>query len=268
MSTVNSPNNPHPLDCLWLSLLSTCSWCVASASTWLALWLSLLSTCSWCVASASTWLALWLSLLSTCSWCVASASTWLALWLSLLSTCSWCVASASTWLALWLSLLSTCSWCVVSASTWLALWLSLLSTCSWCVVSALAPLYRGSRRIIQVDTAHWWWLRRDPPHDCKALWVYSIGLKLNSWRATALPNQTHLIQLIKLFRITRNIQAGVICSWLELNSADLWPSRNWVWEHWFTAIHNKALYKYIHPTDQQFGYQHSSKYIQCSVYSI
>ncbi len=41
---------------------------------------------------------------------------------------------------------------------------SLLSTCSWCVVSALAPLSCGSRRIIQVDAAHWWWLRRDPPH--------------------------------------------------------------------------------------------------------
>ncbi len=57
-------------------------------------------------------------------------------------------------------------------STWLALWLSLLSTCSQCVVSTLAPLCRGCRRIIQVDAAHWWWLRRDPPHDCKALWVY------------------------------------------------------------------------------------------------
>ncbi len=42
------------------------------------------------------------------------------------------------------------------------------------------------------------------------------------------PNQTHLIQLIKVFRITRNFQAGVIWSWLELNSAELQPSRNWV----------------------------------------
>ncbi len=58
--------------------------------------------------------------------------------------------------------------------TELVLSLSLLSTCSWCVVSALAPLSCGSRRIIQVDAAHWWWLRRDPPpHDCKVLWVYS-----------------------------------------------------------------------------------------------
>ncbi len=53
-----------------LSLLSTCSWCVVSAYTLLALWLSLLSTCSWCVVSAYTLLAQWLSLLSTCSWCV------------------------------------------------------------------------------------------------------------------------------------------------------------------------------------------------------
>ncbi len=65
LSTVAGVWWAHPLDWLYFSLLSTCSWCVASASTWLALWLSLLSTCSWCVASASTWLALWLSLLST-----------------------------------------------------------------------------------------------------------------------------------------------------------------------------------------------------------
>ncbi len=35
------------------------------------------------------------------------------------------------------------------------------------------------------------------------------------------PNQTHLIQLIKVLRITRNVQAGVIWSWLELNCAEL-----------------------------------------------
>ncbi len=52
---------------------------------------------------------------------------------------------------------------VEDISTELALWRSLLSTCSWCVVSALAPLSCGSRRIIQVDAAHWWWLRRDNP---------------------------------------------------------------------------------------------------------
>ncbi len=125
--------------------------------------LSLLSTCSWCVVSAYTWLALWLSLSSP-----PVADMWWAhkldwLYLSLLSTCSWCVVSAYTWLALWLSLLSTCSWCVVNAYTWLALWLSLLCTFSWCVVSALEPLSCGSCRIIQVDAAHWWWFRRDPP---------------------------------------------------------------------------------------------------------
>ncbi len=94
----------HLIGSMTLSLLSTCSWCVMSAYTWLSLWLSL-STCSWCVVSAYTWLVLWLSL-STCSWCVVSAYTWLALWLSLLSTCSWCVMSAYTWLSLWLSLSS------------------------------------------------------------------------------------------------------------------------------------------------------------------
>ncbi len=35
------------------------------------------------------------------------------------------------------------------------------------------------------------------------------------------PNQTHMIQLIKVCRITRNFQAGVIWSWLKLNSASL-----------------------------------------------
>ncbi len=44
------------------------------------------------------------------------------------------------------------------------------------------------------------------------------------------PNQTHLIQLIRVFRITRNVQSVVIWSWLELNCAELWPSRNWVWD--------------------------------------
>ncbi len=46
------------------------------------------------------------------------------------------------------------------------------------------------------------------------------------------PNQTHLIQLIKVFGITRYFQARVSWSWLELNSAELWPSRNWVWDNW------------------------------------
>ncbi len=47
------------------------------------------------------------------------------------------------------------------------------------------------------------------------------------------PNQTHLIQIIKVFRITRNFQAGVCWSWLELISAELWSSRNWVWDQWY-----------------------------------
>ncbi len=47
--------------------------------------------------------------------------------------------------------------------------------------------------------------------------LYIIGLKLNSWRATALHSFAptlikHLIQLIKVFKITRNFQAGVIWS--------------------------------------------------------
>ncbi len=50
------------------------------------------------------------------------------------------------------------------------------------------------------------------------------------------PNQTHLIQIIKVFSITRNFQAGVIWSWLELNSAELRPSGNWVWDHCFNSF--------------------------------
>ncbi len=57
----------------WLSVVIKNPMALLVKSSWLALWLSLLSTCSWCVVSAYTWLALWLSLLSTCSWCVVSA---------------------------------------------------------------------------------------------------------------------------------------------------------------------------------------------------
>ncbi len=38
---------------------------------------------------------------------------------------------------------------------------------SWCVVSILAQC--GCRRIIQMDAAHWWWMRRYPLL-CKALY--------------------------------------------------------------------------------------------------
>ncbi len=169
--------------------------------TWLSLWLSLLSTCSWCVVSAYTWLSLWLSLLSTCSWCVVSAYTWLALWLSLLYTCSWCGVRAYTWLTLWLSpplhlylvcgeriqldcLYDSLSSPLVAGVWWehTTWWLYdalSLSTCSWCVVSALVPLSCGSHRIIKVDAAHWWWLlRRDPRHMIvKCYWCTTIHNK-------------------------------------------------------------------------------------------
>ncbi len=55
------------------------------------------------------------------------------------------------------------------------------------------------------------------------------------------PNQTHLIQLIKVFRITRNFQAAVSWSWLKLNSAELWPSRNWVWDHCSKACNTNNM---------------------------
>ncbi len=51
-----------------------------------------------------------------------------------------------------------------------------------------------------------------------------------------------LIQLIKFFRITRNFQAGVSWSWLELNCAELRPSRNWVWYHWSIVLRLISLF--------------------------
>ncbi len=48
----------------------------------------------------------------------------------------------------------------------------------------------------------------------------------NSTQFSSNPNQTHLIQLIKVFRITGNFQEGVSWSWLELNCAELQPSRD------------------------------------------
>ncbi len=55
------PNNPHPLDRLYDSLSSPPVAGVWWAHTLDWLYLSLLSTCSWCVVSAYTWLALSLS---------------------------------------------------------------------------------------------------------------------------------------------------------------------------------------------------------------
>ncbi len=42
-----------------------------------------------------------------------------------------------------------------------------LSTSKLVVVGVLA--HYGCRRIIQVNAAHWWWLRRSPPSQCKTL---------------------------------------------------------------------------------------------------
>ncbi len=50
----------HLIGSMTLFLLSTCSWCVVRAYTWLALCLSLLSTCSWC-AHTLHWLYVSLS---------------------------------------------------------------------------------------------------------------------------------------------------------------------------------------------------------------
>ncbi len=89
---------------------------------------------------------------------------------------------------------------------------------------------------------------------CQVLLENEISISIKHWSRTQFleghssaqfssnPNQTHLIQLIKVFRITRNFQAGVIWSWLELNSAELWPSRNWVWDLCHKACQRKQAW--------------------------
>jgi len=50
----------------------------------------------------------------------------------------------------------------------------------------------GCRRIIQVDAAHWWWLRRFPLL-CKALWVQrKVLYKCNELLITMALSGTHL----------------------------------------------------------------------------
>ncbi len=60
------------------------------------------------------------------------------------------------------------SWPLTIPIHWLASSLCLLSTISWCVVGVLVQY--GCHHIIQMDTTHWWCLRRFPSQ-CKALWV-------------------------------------------------------------------------------------------------
>ncbi len=82
----------------------------------------------------------------------------------------------------------------------------------------------------------------------KPLWHWSQTQFLeghSSAQFSSNPNQTHLIQLIKLFRITRNLQAGVIWSWLDQNCTELWPSMNWVWDHCFIMIEINRSYFFL-----------------------
>ncbi len=70
----------------------------------------------------------------------------------------------------------------------------------------------------------------------KCLMDYGIALKLNPWRATALhsflqPWSNTPDPDNQALRIPRHLQVGVSWSWLELNWAVLWPSRNWVWDN-------------------------------------
>ncbi len=79
----------------------------------------------------------------------------------------------------------------------------------------------------EICAMHFTWLQM-----CLDHWSQTQFLEgHSSAQFSSNPNQTHLLQLIKVFRI-KNFQAGVIWSWLELNSAELWLSRNWVWDHW------------------------------------
>ncbi len=72
----------------------------------------------------------------------------------------------------------------------------------------------------------WSWSSNPSPKLC----LYGVGIGHgpqeghSSAQLCSNPNKTHLIQLIKVFRITGNRQAGVIWSWLELNSTELWPT--------------------------------------------
>ncbi len=64
--------------------------------------------------------------------------------------------------------------------------------------------------------------------------VYAIGLKLNSWRATVF-HQTaawkFLVMLKTLISWIRCVLFG-----LEQNCAELLPSRNCVWDQWFSNL--------------------------------
>ncbi len=155
----------HTLDWLYDSLLSTCSWCVVSACTWLAVWLSLSSP-----PVAGVWWAHTLDWLYDSLSSPPVAGVWRAHPLDWLYDSLSSPPVAGVWRALPLDWLYVSLSSAPVAGVWRALpldwlyWLSLLCTCSWCVASTLVRLSCCSRRIIQVDAAHWWWLRRDPPH--------------------------------------------------------------------------------------------------------
>ncbi len=130
----------HTLDCLYDSLSSP-----PVAGVWWAhtldcpLWLSLLSTRSWCVVES-----IHLIVSMTLSHPLQPvAGVWWAHTLDCLYDSLSSHTRAGVWWAQTLDCLydslslSTRSWCVVSAYTWLSLWLSLLSSRSWCVVSRI-----------------------------------------------------------------------------------------------------------------------------------
>ncbi len=133
-----------------MTLLSTCSWCVVRAYTWLALWLS-------SPPVAGVWWAHTLDWLYDSLSSPPVAGVWWAHTLDCLYDSLFSPPVAGVWWA------HTLDWLYVS-----------LSTCSWCVVSALELLSWGSRCIIQVDATHWWWLRRETPHPPPPpMWLWS-----------------------------------------------------------------------------------------------
>ncbi len=55
-------------------------------------------------------------------------------------------------------------------------------------------------------------------------------------------NQLQLTPVWKLLVILKTLISWIRCVWLglELNSSELWPSRNWVWDHWCTRSTRRA----------------------------
>ncbi len=58
-------------------------------------------------------------------------------------------------------------------------------------------------------------------------------------------NQLQLTPVWKFLVILKSLSGWIRCVWigLELNCAELWPSRNWVWDQWCKGTIRRALWK-------------------------